>query len=102
MNVAVSVLFLRLNGFIHSDLYGYGLVFSYDWANRVWHTNTMVWTFLLAATALTVASIVPHYLHGREHSCFSKWTGFLVAGPRGCLSGFVVYFPRPDEQYRVE
>jgi len=78
LNLAASVLLLRLDSFVHVDLYGYGLVFSYDWAEGYWHSNMMLWAFLGGATALAATSIIPHYLHSKEPSGFSRLTGFFL------------------------
>ena len=78
LNVAVFVLLWRLDIFVNSDLYGYGLVFSYSWGDSYWYYNQLTWTFLTGAAALAACSIIPHYLHSRRPSGFSKTFGFLL------------------------
>ena len=67
-----------LDQFVHGDLYDYGLIFSYEWAEQYWRTNQLAWTFLAGATALAAFSIVPHYLYSRESSRFLKIVGFFL------------------------
>lgn len=78
VNLVVSVLLWRLDGFVNGDLYGHGLVFSRVWADEYWNCSWMLWTFLAGATVIATISIIPHYLHSKEPSRFSKWTGFLL------------------------
>ena len=78
VNLVVGFLVLRLDLFVHGDLYAYGLVFSLGWATPYWHSTTILWTFLGVATALAAAAIVPHYQHSRKISRFSTWTGFFL------------------------
>ena len=92
LNLIVSSWFLRLDNFIHGDLYDYGLVFSYEWAEEVWYNNKMVWTSLLMATTLTIASIIPHYSLRNKHRRLSKWTGFLLPALAFMFQGFSIYF----------
>jgi hypothetical protein len=92
LNVIVMFLLRSLDHFVHSDLYGYGLVFSYDWANPYWYSNMMLWTCLGGATALAAASIIPHYLYSRELSPFSKLTGFLLPVLALAFQGLGIFF----------
>ena len=77
-NLIVFVLLWRLDGFVHVDLYNYGLVFNSLWANEYWHLNGLLWTFLAGATALAVVSIVMHYFHSKKPSQLSKWACFFL------------------------
>ena len=78
LNLVVICLLWGLDGFVHVGLYGYGLVFSYDWANPYWHNSMILWTCMLGATALTASSIVPHYMHSKEPSRLLRWLRFLL------------------------
>jgi hypothetical protein len=78
MNTITMVLLLRLDSFVNVDLYKYGLIFSYQWADEYWHNNIMLWTFIGAATAIAVTAIVPHFLHSKAPNRFSKLTGFFL------------------------
>ena len=69
---------LQMDRFVHNDLYSYGLVFSYSWAEEYWRCNQLAWTFLAGASALAAFSIVPHYMHSRESSRFLKGVGFFL------------------------
>lgn len=69
---------LQMDSFVHKDLYSYGLVFNYAWANEYWRCNQLAWTFLWGATALVAFSIVPHYMYSEERSRFSKTVGFFL------------------------
>jgi hypothetical protein len=92
VNLVVMRLLQGLDHFVHVDLYGYGLVFSYDWANPYWHSNIMLWTCLAGATVLTAASIIPHYLHSKDPSPFSKLMGFLLPILALAFQGTGVFF----------
>ena len=78
LNAIAMALLLRIDSFVNVDLYSHGLTFSYQWADEYWHNNIMIWTFLGAATAIAVTAIVPHFLHSRAPSRFSKLTGFFL------------------------
>lgn len=102
LNVAVFVLLGRLNDFVHGDLYNYGLVFSYGWAEEVWHYNLLVWPFLIGATALAFCAIIPHYLHSKGVSGFSKLFGFLLPALALIYQGLsIFYFSRMDFAVRT-
>jgi hypothetical protein len=73
VNLVVFGFLWRLDGFVHGDLYGFGLVFSYDWANEYWGYNWMVWVFLGGATVLAAVSMIPQYLRRRAPGRFSKY-----------------------------
>lgn len=78
LDVAVFILLWRLDVFVNSDLYGYGLVFSHSWSESYWYYNQLTWTFLAGTATLAACSIIPHYLHSRSPSGFSKLFGFLL------------------------
>jgi uncharacterized protein YqgC (DUF456 family) len=92
LNVVVMFLLQGLDSFVNVGLYGYGLVFSYDWANPYWHNNLILWTCVLGATALAAASIVPHYMHSKMPGRFSSWTGFLLPSFALVFQGFGIFF----------
>jgi len=78
VNIVVSVLLWRLDGFVHVDLYGYGLVFSYDWANEYWDCRWMLWIFLAGSSVFAAISSGLHYLHSNKRSRLPSWGGFFV------------------------
>lgn len=80
LNVIVLVLIWRLDLFVHTDLYDFGLTFSSDWAADYWYYNGMLWAFQAGSTALAVMSIWSHYQYSKKPSSLSKWTGFLLPG----------------------
>jgi len=43
---------------VHGDLYGYGLVFSYDWANQYWNYSTLIRNSFLICILLNILTIV--------------------------------------------
>ena len=92
LNVIVMFLLRGLDSFVNGALYGYGLVFSYDWANPYWYSNMMLWTCVGGATVLTAASIIPHYLHSRQPSPFSKLTGVLLPVLALTFQGLGIFF----------
>lgn len=92
LNAAVMILLRSLDSLVHVNLYDYGLIFSYDWANPYWYNNIMLWTCLGGATALAATSIIPHYLHSQEPSGFSKLTGFLLPTLALVFQGLGIFF----------
>jgi hypothetical protein len=101
-NTVVFVLLGRFNDFVHGDLYSYGLVFSYSWADEVWHYNLLVWPFLIGATVLAVCAIIPHYLHSKGVTGFSKLFGFSVPALALAYQGLsIFYFSRMDSAVRT-
>ena len=78
LNVVAFVLVWRLDVFVNGDLYDFGLIMSSEWAKNYWYSAKMLWTFLAGTAALAALSIIPHYLHSKEPSKFSKWLGFLL------------------------
>jgi hypothetical protein len=102
LNIAVFVLLGRLNDFVHGDLYNYGLVFSYGWAEEVWHYNLLVWPFLIGATVLAFCAIIPHYFHSKGVSGFSKLFGFLLPALALVYQGLsIFYLNRMDSAVRT-
>jgi hypothetical protein len=83
VNLVVFAFLWRLDGFVHEDLYGFGLAFSYNWANEYWGYNWMVWVFLGGATALAAVSMIPQYLRSKAPGRFSNY---------GALSEYAAFF----------
>jgi hypothetical protein len=92
VNLVAAVLVWRLDLFVHSDLYEYGLVYSLGWADPYWYCTAMLWAFLGGATALAVAAIVPHHLHSQKISGFSALTGFFLPFLAIIYQGISVFF----------
>ena len=92
LNVVVFGLVWRLDVFVNGDLYDFGLIMSSDWANDYWYSAKMLWTFLAGATALVALSIIPHYMHSKEPSRFSKWIGFLLPSVAFVYQGLCIVF----------
>lgn len=94
LNVAVFVLLGQLNGFVHGDMYDYGLIFSYEWVYGVWHYNLSCWTFIIGATAFTALAIVPHYLISKETlpSYFLVIVGFLLPALACVYEGLSIFY----------
>jgi hypothetical protein len=92
VNLVAAVLVWRLDLFVHSDLYEYGLVYSLGWADSYWYCTAMIWALLGGATALAVAAIIPHYLHSQKISGFSVWMGFILPVLAIIYQGISVFF----------
>ena len=92
LNGAVSFLLWRLDRFVNGDLYGYGLVFSREWADGYWYSIRMLWTFLVLAVSFAAASIVPHYLHSRAPSRLSKVEGFFLPAVAFVFQAVGIFF----------
>jgi hypothetical protein len=56
MLIAVVVLLLEIDKLVNGTLYGYGLVFSYDWAQTYWLVFRIVAVILILA--IIVISLV--------------------------------------------
>ncbi len=92
LNAIAMSLLLRVDTFVNVDLYRYGLIFSYQWADEYWHNNLMLWTFVGAATAMAVTAIFPHFLHSRAPSRFSRMAGFLLPALSISFQAISVFF----------
>ena len=78
LNTIVLLLVLRIDSFVHVDLYKYGLIFSNEWAKDYWFFKDLLLTFLSGSIIIGVLSIIPHYDHDKQPTNFSKWTGMLL------------------------
>jgi hypothetical protein len=78
MNILVSFSVLRMDLFVHGDLYAYGLIYSVDWAIPYAYLTSMLWIFLAGALTSGVAAIVPHYFYSRRINRFSVWGGIVL------------------------
>ena len=92
LNVVAFGLVWRLDVFVNGDLYDYGLIMSSKWAYDYWYSANMLWTFLAGATALAALSIIPHYLHSKEPSKYSKWLGLLLPTVAFVYQGLCIVF----------
>ena len=92
LNVVAFGLVWRLDVFVNGYLYDFGLIMSSEWSKDYWYSAKMLWTFLAGATALAVLSIIPHYMHGKEPSRFSKWLGFLLPSVAFVYQGLCIVF----------
>lgn len=56
--ILVQYFFQLVDVFVQNDLYAYGLVFSYEWANRYWNLTAMIRiSFILALSFLAISGI---------------------------------------------
>lgn len=78
-NIIAFVLLWQLDLFVHTELYNYGLEFSFEWAANYWYNNGMGWALLGGATILALLSFIPHHIYNHEHSRFSRFVGFLLS-----------------------
>ena len=78
LNAIAFVLVWRLDVFIHDDLYDFGLIMNFDWANDYWYNAKTLWTFIAGTVAMAIASIIPHYIHHQKSSKITKILGFLL------------------------
>jgi hypothetical protein len=94
LNIAVFVLLEQLNAFVHGDMYDYGLIFSYEWVEGVWHYNLSCWTFIIGATAFTAFAMVPHYMISKElvPSYFLVIIGFLLPALACVYEGLSIFY----------
>ena len=92
IDLVISALVWRLDFFVHSDLYRYGLVFSFEWADPYWHAATMLWAFLGGTAAFAAVAIVVQYLYSRGVSSLPKWAGFVFPVFALACQGFSLFF----------
>jgi hypothetical protein len=57
-----------------------------------WCYTAMLWALLGGATALAVATIIPHYLHSQKISDFSVWMGFILPVLAIIYQGISIFF----------
>jgi len=67
MLIAAVVLLLEIDHLVNGTLYGYGLVFSYDWAQTYW-------LFFRVTVALIIIAIVIISLVELPHPAFEETT----------------------------
>jgi len=60
MLVAAVVLLLEIDKLVNDTLYGYGLIFSYDWANPYWLMFRLCLVLIVAAVVLISVVELPH------------------------------------------
>lgn len=94
LNIGVFVLLWQLDVFVHVELYTYGLIFSYEWAEIIWHNNLVCWTFIIGATALAVAAAAPHYMLSKEAEPkrSSKLASFILSVAALVFEGTSIYY----------
>lgn len=69
---------LRIDIFVHEDLYNYGLQFSTMWANDYWYHKNMLLVFTAGTAALSTLSMIPHFDYSKKPTTRSKLTGILL------------------------
>jgi hypothetical protein len=60
MLIAVVVLLLEIDKLVNGTLYGYGLVFSYDWAQTYWLLFRVSLVLIVVAVILISLVELPH------------------------------------------
>ncbi len=78
INLAVAALVSRLDLFVQSDLYSYGLVYNIGWVVPYWYDAKMFWALLGGASAFAAAAIVPQCMHRRKIRRLATLTGFFL------------------------
>lgn len=78
LNIIGFLLILRIDSFVHVDLYNYGLIFDNDWAKNYWFFKDLLLTFLSGSIIISILSLIPHYDHNTQPTSFSKWAGILL------------------------
>jgi hypothetical protein len=87
MNAFSLYFFTRLDHIVHSDLYRYGLQFSYQWAGQYWtYAGLMIGSIAMTmlVTAISIASILIHTQTSssgsRSVSCLLLIVGIVMTG----------------------
>ena len=78
LNIISFLLVLRIDSFVHVDLYNYGLIFNNEWAKDYWFYKDLLLTFLSGSIIISILSVIPHYDQNKQPSNFSKWAGILL------------------------
>lgn len=60
MLIAVVVLLLEIDKLVNGTLYGYGLIFSYDWAQPYWFLFRLSLVLIVVAVVLISLVELPH------------------------------------------
>lgn len=60
MLIAVVVLLLEIDKLVNDTLYGYGLLFSYDWAQSYWLYFRLSLVFIVVAIILISVVELPY------------------------------------------
>ena len=60
MLIGVVVLLLEIDKLVNGTLYGYGLIFSYDWAQTYWLLFRVSLILIVAAIILISVVELPH------------------------------------------
>ena len=69
----LSVLFfLRIDHIVHTDLYGYGLSFSFEWANQYWAYSGLLLNSIYVAFVVVIASIFLTVAYGRTRKTYFR------------------------------
>ncbi len=92
LNLVVFVLVWQLDFFVHGNLYSYGLIYNLGWAVPYLNYSALLWTLLIANTALAAASMIPHYLLSRETGRSTIWAGFLLPVLGAMYQGIALFF----------
>ena len=92
LNSIAFVSVWRLDVFVHDDLYDFGLIISFDWANDYWYNARLLWTFIVGTVALAVASIIPQYMRSQKHYKTTKILGFLLPTLASICQGISIFF----------
>jgi hypothetical protein len=74
MLIAVVVLLLEIDKLVNGTLYGYGLVFSYDWAQTYWLLFRVSLVLIVVAVILISLVELPHpaFEEGTEEETWGK------------------------------
>ncbi|MCW3997577.1 MAG: hypothetical protein NWF10_03290 [Candidatus Bathyarchaeota archaeon] len=72
------LIILRIDLFVHADLYEYGLQFTTLWANDYWYNKNMLLVFLVGSSTLSALLMIPHFDHSKKPTLSSRWTGILL------------------------
>ena len=96
--VAASVVFYtRLDTIVHSDLYGFGLQFSSEWAENYWTNSWLILGSLAAAATFELFSSIYMLVSYASKTAPSRSTFMLFLVVSACASvASVVLFTRLD------
>ena len=92
LELAVLLIFSRLDNLVHGDLYNYGLSFSSAWAFDYWNSQAIVIDSLIFSLVLTAITLVPFYIYSNERSVSSRWSCILCPIIAAGVASVAMYF----------
>jgi len=92
MNTLSVYFFTRLDQFVHSDLYRYGLQFNYEWAGQYWTYSRLIMSFLTVAVVVIGISLAFMLVHARTPDTSLRFVSCLLLMVGIVMTVFSAFF----------